>query len=260
MRIAGWVAIVALGLASATTGYAASVDDLVRAYPDFLAGFDGSNLVWRDGTRMPVSDGRPGKSPEEQLRDGSILDQLRLVYPVGTSEAPLDDPGRVRNKDFFDKMYGNCRAGEVTPHLVRVIWLPRSWGHAISITSVNGVDRQLTAISNELDDLPPEDKRFLFPIGGTYTCRSVADTGQTSMHGWGAAIDINTAFSDYWLWRRGKGDDGTPFYVNRIPPEIVAVFERHGFIWGGRWSHFDTMHFEYRPELLGFNPNVGAQR
>src|SRR5690242_16362928 len=28
-------------------------------------------------------------------------------------------------------------------------------------------------------------------------------------------------------------------------------FEQHGFIWGGRWAHYDTMHFEYRPELLG---------
>ena len=26
--------------------------------------------------------------------------------------------------------------------------------------------------------------------------------------------------------------------------------EKHGFIWGGRWYHYDTMHFEYRPELL----------
>jgi hypothetical protein len=32
--------------------------------------------------------------------------------------------------------------------------------------------------------------------------------------------------------------------------EIVLTFERHGFIWGGKWGHFDTMHFEYRPELL----------
>jgi hypothetical protein len=32
--------------------------------------------------------------------------------------------------------------------------------------------------------------------------------------------------------------------------EIVDVFERHGFIWGGKWYHFDTMHFEYRPELI----------
>src|SRR5262245_1812136 len=27
-------------------------------------------------------------------------------------------------------------------------------------------------------------------------------------------------------------------------------FEKYGFIWGGHWYHYDTMHFEYRPELL----------
>jgi len=32
--------------------------------------------------------------------------------------------------------------------------------------------------------------------------------------------------------------------------EIVEIFERHGFIWGGKWYHYDTMHFEYRPEML----------
>ena len=39
-------------------------------------------------------------------------------------------------------------------------------------------------------------------------------------------------------------------YRNRIPLEIVAVFEKHGFIWGGRWYHFDTMHFEYIASML----------
>lgn len=38
-------------------------------------------------------------------------------------------------------------------------------------------------------------------------------------------------------------------YANRIPLEIVGVFEKYGFVWGGRWYHFDTMHFEYRPEI-----------
>jgi hypothetical protein len=252
------------------TALAASMDDLLRAYPNALASFDGSNLIWRDGTRMPVGDGSledgapgqsipnrsmPNKSMQQQLRHGSILDQLRLVYPAGAALLPpQQDPGRIRSRTFFDKMYGDCSAGQVAPKLVPVVWLPKTWGHTVSITSINGVDRQLNAISLELDALPAADKKYLYPPGGTYKCRPVADTGQTSMHGWGAAIDINPAYSDYWLWRRDPA--GTPPYRNRIPPEIVAVFERHGFIWGGRWSHFDTMHFEYRPELLGYGPKA----
>ncbi|HET6606181.1 MAG TPA: M15 family metallopeptidase [Rhodopila sp.] len=223
------------------------MDDLLRAYPDDLADFNGGDLVWRDGTRMAVDDGQPNKSLQEQLRHGSILDQLRLPYSeVGI---PQGDAGRIRNKAFFDKMYGDCRKGGVTPRLVPVVWLPKTWGHVVRITSVNGIDRQLAAISDELDKFPTEEKRFLYPPGGTYNCRDVADSDQISMHGWGAAIDINPAFADYWLWHRTAG--GVPTYIDRIPLDIVSVFEHHSFIWGGRWAHFDTMHFEYRPELLG---------
>lgn len=248
-----WALVVGFLMSTATASIAGSVRDLVGAYPDELAGFDGTNLIWRDGTRMPVDDGAHVKSFEEQLRQGSILDQLRLPYAEGAPLLPpQDDPGRVRNRAFFDKMYGDCKLGGVAPKLVSVVWLPNTWGHVIRITSVNGVNRHLEAISRELDELPAEDKKYLYPPGGTYNCRNVADTGGTSMHAWGAAIDINTRFSDYWLWRERAGD--APVYVNRIPAEIVAIFERHGFIWGGRWEHFDTMHFEYRPEFLGSGP------
>jgi hypothetical protein len=253
VRGVGSISLVAALLFTSPT-VAASIQDLLRAYPDALMGFDGSDLIWRDGTRMPVADGRPDKSLQEQLRQGSILDQLSLTYPAGAPilRAPQQDPGRIRNQTFFNKMYGDCRAGQVTPKLVPVIWLPNTWGHTIRITSVNGIDKQLTAISQELDNLPPEDKKYLYPIGGTYNCRPIADTGQSSMHAWGAAIDINTTYSDYWLWRRTA--NGPAPYTNRIPPEIVTIFEQHGFIWGGRWEHFDTMHFEYRPELLPQDP------
>ncbi len=246
------------GVAAPIAGARAAgpVDALLHAYPDSLAGFDGTDLIWRDGTHMPVGIGRPERSPEEQLRDGSILDQLRLPYPAGAAllPAPEDDPGRVRNRAFFAKMYGDCWTGAVAPKLARVVWLPRTWGHTVSITTVNGVDRRLAAISRELDDLPAEDKKYLYPLGGSYVCRTVADTGQPSQHAAGAAIDINPAYSDYWLWRRPRGH--VPVYANRIPQEIVTIFERHGFIWGGRWAHFDTMHFEYRPELLHYDPSV----
>jgi peptidoglycan LD-endopeptidase CwlK len=75
-----------------------------------------------------------------------------------------------------------------------------------------------------------------------------------STHSFGITIDINTDFSNYWQWDnkvwKTKGEDMDFPYINRIPLGIVKVFEKHGFIWGGKWYHYDSMHFEYRPELL----------
>ncbi|WP_240488652.1 M15 family metallopeptidase [Labilithrix luteola] len=60
-----------------------------------------------------------------------------------------------------------------------------------------------------------------------------------------------TAASNYWEWE--KKPDGSFTWKNSIPQAIVDAFESERFIWGGRWAHFDTMHFEYRPEL--FDPD-----
>jgi D-alanyl-D-alanine carboxypeptidase-like protein len=236
--------------ADAVKGDGTGLDALVRAYPDELSGYDSTDLIWRDGTRMPVSDGLPNKSFAEMLRHASILDQISQRYPAGVGAAalvPPGDPGRVRNRAFFDKMYGDCWRGEVRGHLVPVVWLPRSWGRSVRVTSVNGIAAGLGEISAELDALPAHVKRYLYPSAGTYNCRTVADTGEPSMHSWGAAIDINAAYAEYWLWPRAAP-------ANSLPVEIIEIFERHGFIWGGKWSHYDTMHFEYRPELLDPSP------
>jgi hypothetical protein len=219
------------------------LDALLRAYPEALDSIDGDDLVWRDGTRMKLGTTSPAEDLVDALRHGTIMEQLMWPYPAGES-GPLDttDPGRIRNRAFFDKMYGDCQRAQVVPKLVSVVWLPTTWGHSLQITSVNGVAGQLSAVSQELDALPAEVKRPLYPPGGTYTCRTVRDTGQPSMHGWGAAIDINPSLTAYWMWGHRP--------VHDIDPEIVRIFEAHGFIWGGKWAHFDTMHFEYRPELL----------
>jgi hypothetical protein len=112
---------------------------------------------------------------------------------------------------------------------------------------VNGVDKHLLAVSQELDALSTDFGKFLISTSGTYNCRAVAGSSVRSVHGYGAAIDLNAKQSDYWRWSK---DPSNPVWKNRIPIEIVRVFEKHGFIWGGYWYHFDTMHFEYRPELL----------
>jgi len=229
----------------------AALDALVAAYPNALVGHDANNLRWRDGTVMPASPSAESKSFTELLQHASIVDQFRIPYPRGPLERPPDvdaDPGRFRNTAFFTKMYGDCQKGGVTPHLVSLSWLPKTWDKPTRITSVNGVDEHLRTVSSEIDALPDKIKRAAYPTAGTYNCRAVADTGQPSPHSYGIAIDLNLAFSDYWYWVPHSGPIA---YRNRMPEEIVAIFEKHGFIWGGKWYHFDTMHFEFRPELLG---------
>jgi hypothetical protein len=251
MRLAALAALLIVCTPALGASDQEALDALVAAYPRQLKSHDGKTLYWRDGTAMPVDDSKPGKSFDEMLRGVSILDQFRIPYPKGETRAPSqnEDPGRFRNAAFFRKMYGDCQRGSVTGKMVSIVWLPKSWGKPVRVTSVNDIAQKLVEISNEIEKLPPNIRRAAFPIAGVYSCRPVADTGQMSMHAYAAAIDLNLAVSDYWFWQKQKGDP-IP-YKSRMPREIVDIFERHGFIWGGRWYHYDTMHFEYRPELLG---------
>lgn len=226
---------------------------LAAAYPDHLDRVDAGALVWHDGTRMMLRTGRPDKPFAEWLAAPDLADMLAKRYPVGepASAPPVDfDPGRARNQAFFDKMYGPCAARDAPrPGARPVTWLPAKASQTVWATTVNGVDRRLEAVSVALDRLGPEFDVYLSPSAGTLNCRTIAGTTRTSAHSYGIAIDIALARADYWGWAKPDRNGRYPFR-NRIPLEIVTVFETHGFIWGGRWYHYDTMHFEYRPELL----------
>jgi hypothetical protein len=228
-----------------------ALDELVAAYPDHLQGHDGTHLIWKDGTRQSISDGRSGKSFEELLDTADIDDQFAIPYPLEFKGAPAlnEDPGRIRNEAFFVKMYGDCRKGEVKPRLTRIPWMPSRGGGTVEVTTVNGVDRKLAAVSRELEKLPAEMTKYLVPSAGTYNCRPIAGTKRLSVHSFGAAIDIATRYGDYWRWAGAKASTAFP-HRNRIPKDIAEIFERHGFIWGAKWYHYDTFHFEYRPELI----------
>ena len=230
-------------LVAGMPAHASDMDRLVAAYPEHLKEVAGGDLVWRDGTRMPISDGRPDKSDDEALASPSIADTFRDAYKAGVPDgAPTQDPGRFRNPAFFEKMYGRCSAPGFAARLVPVRWLARHGGGTLMVTPVNGVARRLQRVSDELDALPDRFLVFLKPSAGTFNCRKIAGTEQASAHGYGIAIDVSTKYADYWRWRSA--------FRNQIPQEIVDIFETHGFIWGGKWKHFDTMHFEYRPEML----------
>jgi len=87
--------------------------------------------------------------------------------------------------------------------------------------------------------------------------RNIADTQSRSFHAYGAAIDILPKSlggkETYWLWAtRKRLEWWNVSYKDRYhpPAEVIKAFESYGFIWGGKWLFYDTMHFEYRPELL----------
>ena len=246
------LAAVVLALAPGPSDAAEPGERLLAAYPDFVERVDGNDLVLKTGRRIAISDGRT-KSFEERLDRPDLADMFFDAYPTGPVGVPAKDfdPGRYRNPAFFDAIYGDCRKGEVEKHLVAVAWVPKHGGGTVKISSRAGAAAALAAVSRDLEDGPAEWRKYLVPAAGTYNCRVIAGTDRISAHGRGIAIDIATGASDYWYWSDPKGANVT--FRNRIPAEIGAVFERHGFVWGARWYHHDTMHFEYRPEILGID-------
>ena len=225
---------------------------LVKTYKSFVRGYAKNHLIFKNGTKTLWDDGIKNKSRQGILDHPDLKDMFLQQYTTGKLPSPPAkdfDPGRVRNEAFFEKMYGSTEA-QVEKNLTEITWCPKLIGQKITVTKINGVDKQLMRISKELDG-HPELKKYLTNIGGTFTWRNIKGTNRHSMHSFGMTIDINTQYSDYWQWGCNcTNEDVAVKYKNRIPQLIVDVFERNGFIWGGKWYHYDTMHFEYRPELI----------
>jgi peptidoglycan L-alanyl-D-glutamate endopeptidase CwlK len=218
---------------------------LIAAYPEHLAKFEDNRIVWKDGTKVLWDDGKANKTFAELEADADLEDMFAYAYPKGEAIFKENfDPGRIRNEAFFKKMDGET-AAEVGAHLTNLEW----FGSKIKVTTVNGVDKALLRVADSLKALP-DLKKYLETPGGGQNWRVIAGTPRLSAHSFGIAVDINTTYTDYWRWG-SEFKSGKPLvYRNRIPLEIVRIFEQAGFIWGGKWYHYDTMHFEYRPELL----------
>ena len=142
-------------------------------------------------------------------------------------------------------MYGKT-AQEVSRNLVKVKW----FNQQLPFTKVNGAADSLRAVEKELASLPKKYHKYFYQ-SSTYNWRKVRGSDRLSAHSYGIAIDICTKYSDFWRWKNpGKEEMDEIVYANRIPKEIIRIFEKHGFISGARWYHYDTMHFEFRPDLI----------
>ena len=225
------------------------VQALAKAYPDQIVGYRNEAIVFRDGIRMTCDD-KKDKDHVQRLDKTDIEDMFHDIYPVGEHEVPgyCHDPGRYRCKAFFKKVYGRNEK-KVLKNLVTVNW----FGQKILFSRINHAADSLRAVERELKSLCPQYEEY-FRQSSSFDWRKVRGADRMSAHSYGVALDICVDFSDYWSWsNHGINETDSLTYQNRIPAEIVDVFERHGFISGTKWYHYDTMHFEFRPELLIYN-------
>jgi hypothetical protein len=201
---------------------------LKKAYPDSIRDVGFSYITWQDGVRMLV------RGPF------SLFDKLNAeINKVDLSLGSIskDDIKNDNCEPLFRKMYGNS-AQEVQKNLVTIYWMQNVFGkkYPLKVTTVNNVDKKLLRVSEALEKLPPSYHKYVAKPASAFYWRNVAKENYLSLHSFGIAVDLKRK--------------SLPNYQNKIPMEIVEIFEKEGFAWGGRWYHYDTMHFEYRPELF----------
>jgi hypothetical protein len=124
---------------------------------------------------------------------------------------------------------------------------------------------ELAAVEEEILEIAKSDpdlQRFIAGLTSVagYTWRPIAGTNSLSAHSYGIAIDIIPRNMrkriTYWRWQLPYDKDWflIPYEKRFMPPDsFIRAFENHGFVWGGKWFYFDTIHFEYRPEILILN-------
>lgn len=225
---------------------------LMMAYPEYVNGVQRDSggkvyLIMKSGKKILYDDKRT-KGFEEKLNNPDLQDMLEQNYPLDPVAKLMDrnfDPGRVRVYPLINEVYGASRQ-QIEKNLTMV-----NTGYGVfQFNRKNKAAESLKAAFAELRTMAQTNKKisaFLAPSSGTYNYRVIAGTGRLSPHSFGTAIDLSRDRRDYWQWATPEQGEKRLLSYSK---EVVQVFEKHNFVWGGKWGHFDILHFEYRPEII----------
>jgi hypothetical protein len=259
---------------------------LAAAYPDRIG-----EVLFRDGdwaVRLKVFDapGEPrekwyyyaeGRLLPEELREkaGEYDPQPFYNYPPSLppwKEPSPEDTDRLRNQANRRRQHPPRRSHHFYDDLWRSHNRSESWDR---VKSIRFLGHPVLVHYSILEDLALVEERILAEAASSpqvkqwinsldtldgWNWRSIAETQSRSFHAYGAALDLLPKSLDgretYWIWAARKTPEWwtIPYDRRFHPPDaVIQAFEAQGFIWGGKWLFFDTMHFEYRPEILLFN-------
>lgn len=244
-------------LCSASAGLAngeAAALRLAAAYPDAGMTLERANdglyiRIMGERLLFEPAAGCPEPAPGQNA-DLPLCSSMRQKYPAGPGGRYPEkdaDPGRTRNETLLKLLYG-ATDSRVRANCEHVSFL----GTSLLVSSRHGVAAALSRVAARLEKLSAADPallRYILPSSGAFSWRTIAGSKRLSTHSFGIAIDLNVATGPYWRWASASSPSVRKA-KEHYPQAIVDAFEAEGFIWGGKWSHFDFMHYEYRPELL----------
>lgn len=225
---------------------------LMIAYPERITDVermeDGSvYVVMKSGKRI-LYDDKKTKNFEQKVNNSDLQDMMEQEYPLADIKKLMEkdfNPGRIRQYTLLKDVYGGSKA-QVQSNLIPV----NIGGCHCIFNGNNKAADSLKEVMRELSPLAQKRRDIgscVFPTSGTFNYRLIAGTNRLSPHSFGIAIDLASNKHDYWKWTsREEGEKRLAIY----PREIVQIFEKNNFIWGGKWGKFDILHFEYRPELI----------
>ncbi len=185
------------------------------------------------------------------IPDAETAERLREMSARLREEPPQRFPG------FFDALYGVSSAAEADSLMVKVRFL----GHTARVHPM--IAEALRRAGEEIERAAETDGDVMAFVAGIdeiggFSWREIAGTKSRSYHSYGAAVDIvpksyGGAYS-YWRWAMTAGiaewwnlPESRRWHV---PQAVIDAFERNDFVWGGKWLFFDSIHFEYRPEIF----------
>lgn len=223
---------------------------LMLSYPGYIVNVEKSDdkvyIIMRSGKKI-IYDDKIEKSHEEKLINPDIQDVLEQYYPLDKNDTIMSkdfDPGRSRHYELLNEVYGESQK------LIEDNLIQLNYGYNYQFNGKNNAKLSLECALKEL--IPMSKTRsdiggILYPASGTYNYRVISGTGRLSPHSYGIAIDLKLDERDYWKW---CSEEQGSKRISEYPKDLVEAFEKNNFVWGGKWNHFDILHFEYRPEII----------
>lgn len=224
---------------------------LMLAYAEYITTIESKDgyisIVMKSGKKLCYDD-RLQKTLDKKLINPDLQDTLEQSYPLTRVKTIMEenyDPGRYRCYGLLSQVYGTSKQ-VIEYNLTKV----NVGYNNYQFNKSNGASSSLQTVMKELNTLAQSDsnlRKCFLPCSGTFNYRVISGTNRLSPHAYGIAIDLASDKRDYWKWAsKEQGAKRLISYSN----ELVEVFEKNGFVWGGKWSHFDILHFEYRPEII----------